>query len=176
MDARPFALAAGALLLAASLVWLLRDLRRFAAPRGSYLVGGLVYAAAATAWILAVAEILPAWVGWLATLPVVAATLLPRRLVQLTGGKAGPGGLLHDTGEIRLMLSTLTTSRLARSRLRARASQLDRWRTRSGGTAVDDLVGVVQDVVEERLEKGHIDPSRQRTIDVLEEDLRDRGY
>jgi hypothetical protein len=175
MDARAVTVAVGVTLVALLFVWLQRDLSRLRAPWRAHGLAALAYAAMAGAWAGVFLGNWPNWIGWLGSLAAIAATVAPRALARIAGPPPGPGPLLADVGALRVAMSTLTTSRRARTRLRARARQLDRWRTPSGSEPADELIDLVQELVYDRLSEMPPDPERERTrerrIEELEADL-----
>jgi hypothetical protein len=175
MDARAAALAVGVALVVLLFVWLQRDLSRLRAPWRAHAVAALAYAAMAAGWAAVFLAGWPTWVGWLGSVAAIAATVAPRALARIAGPPAGPGPLLAEVGRLQVAMSTLTTSRRARTRLRSRARELDRWRTESGSEPLDELIDLVQQLVYVRLSELPRDPdreqARERRIEELVSDL-----
>ena len=169
MDARPLAVAAGVVVMAALFVWLRRDLKRLGAPWTAHAVVAIAYGAAAGGWAAVFLRGAPPWVGWVASLAAIAATVAPRAVVRLTVGRSPERTLVEEVGAIRQALSTLTTSRLARARLRSKARELDRWRSESGTEPADELIDLVQTGVYARLDGMPRDPDEE---DAREEQIK----
>ena len=169
MDARPLAIAAGVVVMAALFLWLRRDLRRLGAPWTARAAVAVAYGAAAGGWAAVFLRDAPPWLGWLASLPAIGATVAPQLVVRLTTGRSPERSLVDEVGAIRQALSTLTTSRLARARLRLKARELDRWRSESGGEPADELIDLVQAGVYARLDGMPRDPDEE---DAREEQIK----
>jgi hypothetical protein len=179
MDARLIALALAALLIGGLFLWFRRELERLDASPLARLVAVAAYGLCALGWIIVYGLSAPFWLGWIASLPAAAMTLLPARYADLMDELESQARVQAETtdsptdlpGEIESLGHALTDRRAPLSvvgaELEARIERLDRWRTAEGGELVDELVHLFQGWALDRLE------GRPRDI-LLEADREER--
>jgi hypothetical protein len=179
MDARLVALALAALLIGGLFLWFRRELERLDASPLARIVAVGAYVLCALGWIVVYALSAPFWLGWIASLPAAAMTLLPARYADLIDELESQARVQADAtdapndlaGEIEAIGHSLTDRRAPLSvvgaELELRIERLDRWRSPEGDEPVDELVHLFQGWALDRLE------GRPRDI-LLEADREER--
>lgn len=159
MEARLLALALAALLIGGLFLWLRRALDRIDASPLSRGLAVAAYALCALGWLVVYLVGAPFWIGWIASLPAAAITLLPVHYAdlvddleaQLAAGENGPT-LPQEIEEIGHALTDRRAAAVDPGQLSLRIEALDRWRTASGDAPIDELVHLFQGWALDRLE------------------------